>query len=148
MVTAATILAILVFAFAWFRLLGSLREKAIRSLASKVGFQYTDRTLPSSFPSAQEAFEIAHAWNVVQGERNGTQMVVFDSVVGRGRGIYRTFIAVRTKVDPFPKDEGLLTNVLWSPEWIAICGHQAVLNLIPWTMSARRIEEYIRSLML
>lgn len=148
MVIAATILGFLAFAFTWFGLLLSLREKPIRSLASKAGFDYTDRTLPGSFLSAQEAFEIKCAWNVIQSERNGSEIIVFDSVCGSGRGIYRTIIAVRTKVDPFSKEEGLLTNVLRSPEWIAIYGHQAVLNLIPWTMSTRRIEEYIRPLML
>ena len=46
MVAIAVVVGVLAIAFAWFRLLRFFRDKSMRSLAAKFGFQYMDRTLP------------------------------------------------------------------------------------------------------
>ena len=142
-------LGVLAIAFGWIGLMRSVRDRSMRSLAARLGFQYTDRTLPASFPSDCEPFDkIRLVWNVMQGHRNDTTIVVFDGVFGTGRGVYRTFIAVQTPREPFPKDESFLGNVMKSSGWVALYGHQATLNLIPWSISTERIKEHLKKLKL
>lgn len=147
MVAIAVVVGVLAIAFAWFRVLRFFRDKSMRSLAAKFGFQYMDRTLPGCFPSDAEPFDkLSHTWNVLRGIRNNTEIVVFDGIFGGGRGIYRTYIAVQTTKDPFPKDESVLDNVLQSTGWTALFGSQQWLNFIPWSLSSRRIENYLNRL--
>jgi hypothetical protein len=142
-------LGVLAIAFAWFGLIRSVRDKSMRSLAARLGFQYTDRTLPAGFPSAYEPFDkIRLVWNVMQGRLKDASIVVFDGVFGTGRGVHRTFIAVQTPGVPCPKNESFLGNVMQSSGWVALYGHQATLNLVPWSMSTERIEEHLRGLKL
>jgi len=149
MVPIAIVLGVLAAAFAWFGLMRRGRDRAMLSLASELRFEYMDRTLPESFPRTEEQFnKIRQVWNVIHGQQKATEIIVFDGIFGDGRGVYRTFIAARTPSDPFPRDEGLLGNTLQSSEWAVLCGEQRALNLIPWSMSTRRIQEYLRTLKL
>jgi hypothetical protein len=147
MVSIAVFVGVLAIAFAWFKLLRSVRDRSMRSLAAKLDFQYMGRTLPDGFPSNAEPFDkISLTWNVLRGVRNDLEILVFDGIFGRGRGIYRTYIAIQTTKDPFPKDESVLDNVLQSGGWTALFGSQQSLNLIPWSLSSRRIENYLNRL--
>jgi hypothetical protein len=84
----------------------------------------------------------------MRGQRKAIEVVVFDSIFGQGRGIYRTCIAVRTAIDPFPKDEQMLGNVMQSSGWTVLYGSQMALNLMPWSLGTQRIEEYVEALVL
>jgi len=149
MIAIAVALGVFVVVFTWFALIRLVREKGMRSLASNLAFEYMDRSLPTSFPAGTEPFDkISVSWNVIQGQKNGTAIVVFDSIVGNGRGVYRTFIAVQTTSDPFPRDEELLGNVLHSADWAALYGRQVAFNLVPWSLSTRRIAQYLNGLTL
>lgn len=117
------------------------------SLASELGFEYLDRSLPAKFPRNDEPLShIRSAWCVIHGQEKEVEIIVFDGIYGEGRGVYRTFIAVQTPNDPFPRDEALLGNTLQSSGWTVLCGEQQVFNLIPWSISTRKIKEYLRSL--
>jgi hypothetical protein len=147
MLAIAVVAGVLAIAFIWFKLIRSVRDRSMRSLASTLGFQYMDRALPACFPSDAEPFDkISLTWNVLRGIRKDIEIVVFDGIFGEGRGIYRTYIAARTTKDPFPKDESVLDNVLQSAGWTVLFGSQPALNLIPWSLSSRRIEEYLNRL--
>jgi hypothetical protein len=115
MASIAIVFSVVAFAFTWLGLTRYVRKKAMLSLAVRLGFEYSDRILPASFPSTQEPFDkLSLTWNVMRGQRKAIEVVVFDSIFGQGRGIFRTCIAVRTAIDPFPKDEQMLGNVMQS----------------------------------
>jgi hypothetical protein len=127
--------------------IGSLRSRSMRSLAARLGFEYMDQNLPDCFPSKADPFDkIQLVWNVLSGKRKNVGIVVFDGLYGAGRGISRTYIAVQTAKNPFPKDESLLGNVLQSGGWTVLFGSQPALNLISWSLGSRRIEEYLNRL--
>jgi hypothetical protein len=147
MLTIATAIGILALAFGWFAVLQRVREKAMLSLATQLGFEYLDRTVPSTFPNDEEPLsEIRSMWNIIHGRQKGAEIVVFDGISGKGRGVYHTFIAVRTTEDPFPRDEALLGNISRSSGWAVLCGEQQRLNLIPWSISLRGIKQYLHDL--
>ena len=84
-----------------FQILQSFRVKAMRALASKRGFEYTGRSLPTSFSMTCYPFNSnPSVWNVIEGQQNGVSILIFDSVVGRGRSRYRTFIPSIRKIVP------------------------------------------------
>jgi hypothetical protein len=106
-----------------------------------------DRALPDCFPSDTEPFaNISLKWNILHGMRSNVEIIIFDGIFGQGRGIYRTYIAVQTSKDPFPKSESMLDNVQHASGWTALFGSQPALNLIPWSLSSHRIEKYVSQL--
>jgi hypothetical protein len=112
-----------------FSILQSFRAKAMRALASKLGFQFINKPLPDSFSMICDPFDSnPSVWNVIEGQRNGIRILVFDSAF---RKTYRTFIAVQTEDNPFSKDEVVLGNTLQSNGW---------------TMSIQRIEDNLNHL--
>ena len=123
------------------------RDKSMRLLAERLGFQYTDRSLPPSFPAAIEPFDkVKLKWNVLCGQQNGIELVVFDGIFGGGRGVYRTYIAAHTANDPFTNGKSVPDKVFQSGGWFALFGWQKALNFVPWSLSVGRIEEYVKSL--
>jgi hypothetical protein len=122
MLTIATVVGILALAFAWVALIRRLRDKAMVSLASELEFEYLDHTVPTTFPSDEKPLsQIRSMWNVIHGQQEGADIVIFDGISGNGRGVYHTFVAVRTPGDPFPRDEALLGNTLRSSGWTVLC---------------------------
>jgi hypothetical protein len=115
---AITVLALL---FGVISSLYMFRARSMRGLAARWAFQYvgprapnfwgfrsfpkTRLSLPVSFPRAgYPAGEIRQVWNVIEGQQNGFSVLVFDSVLGAGRGVYCTVIACQTKQNPFGRD--------------------------------------------
>lgn len=149
MLIVAAIIGFLAFGIATLVLMRRLRDRAMVSLASELGFTFLNRTLPNTFPREDEPFsQIKSFWDVIHGRQNGMEIIVFDGIYGDGRGVYRTFIAVQTPSNPFPKDEVILGNTLQSSGWTVLCGEQQAFNLVPWSISTRSIVKYLRSLQL
>ena len=77
------------------------RAAAIRNLATQCGFIYLGNALPKPLILRGTPFErITRVWNVIDGERRGIRMIVFDCQVGIGKGSWmRSVIAVQSDVD-------------------------------------------------
>lgn len=138
------------------------RATAMRTLAARWGFQYSDGDpriwsagridSPSLIAlKMRAAFEmrchpaniIGRVWNVIDGKRNGIRVLVFDSTVFEGKGRYCTFVAAQTSENVFDRES--------SREEIAQCsGGTAVYRIrfmqIPWTLSITRIEKLLNNL--
>jgi hypothetical protein len=131
------------------------RAAAMRSLALKYGFDFTAG--PPWYdlrkqPPAPESFRLRgypidtlrKTWNLVEGNKNGSHVLILDSILGMGgtRGRYSTFIAVQTNHDPF-KVRGLNERIAHSNGWIAV--YRLKFWQIPWTLSIERIEAHLDS---
>lgn len=100
------------------------RASRMRALAAKWGFRYigpatlrfskvwfsssneVSPPLPASFPLGSYPMnDIRQVWNVIEGQRNGSLLLIFDSFVRGGKaGWYCTFIACQTRQNPFGTD--------------------------------------------
>ena len=117
------------------------RKRNMRSLASKLGFQFFGDDLPSTFQmDCSPMSEINKAWNVIEGTRRGLQIVIFDSVIGSGNGRYCTVIACHTSENPFTLNyDG--EKVVQSNGWTAL--YQLRFIQIPGTISVPRLEDLV-----
>ena len=123
----------------------SFRIKSMRALAGRLGFRFVDRPLPSFFTMTCSPFDgNPLVWNVIEGQRNGTSVLVFDTVIGGGKGRYRTFIAVQTEGDPFVRKGNLSSGkTLQSNGWTAVYRVGLWVNPVGWTMSVQEIEKHL-----
>jgi hypothetical protein len=117
------------------------RERNMRSLASKLGFQFIGDGLPSTFQmDCYPISEINKAWNVIEGTRKGLQIVIFDSVIGSGNGRYCTAIACQTKENPFTLNYDS-EEVVQSNGWTAL--YQLRFIQVPGTITIPRLEDLV-----
>lgn len=141
------------------KLLYRFRASAMRALAKRLGFQYTegDSSLwfaPKGYRPIPIAFRLRgyplntlrRTWNVLEGERNGVRVVILDSILGlggKGGGRYCTFIAARTDDNPFgyKSDQEKIAH---SNGWTAL--YRLRFWQIPWTLSIQQIEEHLDNL--
>ncbi|MGD0095861.1 MAG: hypothetical protein ABSB60_05165 [Terracidiphilus sp.] len=117
------------------------RERNMRSLANKLGFQFIWDDLPATFQmDCYPMSEIKKAWNVIEGTRNGLQIVIFDSVIGSGNGRYCTPIACHTSENPFTLSFGS-EEVVQSKGWTAL--YQLRFIQVPGTIAVPRLEDLV-----
>ncbi len=90
-------------------------------------------------------YAMSSVWNVIEGERNGISILIFDSLIGTGRGArYCTFVATQTS-------ENLFKNLKWREKiaeragWTALY-RIAFLGIRPWSFSISRIKELVANL--
>ncbi len=136
--------ALLAGAFGFARTVMFFRARAMRSLALRRGFQFIDRPLPASFRmTCYPADVLKGAFNVIEGQQNRVPILIFDSVIGEGRGRYCTFIATQT-------DTNLFGNNSSREKIVQSCGWSALYRLrflqIPGTVSIQRIEDHLNNL--
>ncbi|HEV2647195.1 MAG TPA: hypothetical protein VGU46_12590 [Acidobacteriaceae bacterium] len=138
-----------------------LRAAAMSELASKLKFRFTPgpaglwglwfppkdgRPLPTTFPLRGDLLiGINRTWNVIEGEKDGINVLIFDSVrnLGMKSGTYSTIIATRGETDYF-KDKSEHELIVHSNGW-TILGRFRFWQILPWTLSIRRIEEHLNS---
>lgn len=141
------------------KLLLRIRASAMRALAHRLGFQYTEgnsslwfvpkgyRPIPTTFRLRGYPMNtLRRTWNVLEGERNGLKVVIVDSILGlggKGGGRYCTFIATRTENNPFG-DRSDQEKIAHSNGWTAL--YRLRFWQIPWTLSIERIEEHLDNL--
>ena len=143
------VLVLLTLVYGYARLLLLLRAKAMYDLASKYGFRFIDRPLPASFGMSCYPFDGSPlmVWNVIEEHQDGIGILVFDSRVGYGRGMYRTFIAVQREKNPFATNGKRSSGTaLHSNGWTALYRYGPWVNLVCWTMSTRQIEDHLLEL--
>jgi hypothetical protein len=125
------------------------RARAMRALAVRWDLRFLGSKFPGGkFPMDRRRFRFPanhfkKVSNVLSGSCNGKEVLVFDAVVGTGKGVYATFFLVRSEDDPFggkPEPWTLVHSNGWCALWCIRFWQ------IPWTMSARMIEEQLRKL--
>lgn len=97
------------------RIMHFIRARAMRQLASKWGFRYIGPTappqwwwntsrpkIPAPLPGRFSHLGVSQAWNIIEGENNGTPVFVFDGISVGFRSQPRTYIACQTDQSPFP----------------------------------------------
>jgi hypothetical protein len=91
----------LLFVVLWFR--EQKRTIAIRAMAVRLGFVYLGRALPRSLTlNGTLLNRITSTWNVIDGERHGIRVIVFDCRIGTGKASWRrTMIAAQSNRDIF-----------------------------------------------
>jgi hypothetical protein len=125
------------------------RTWAMRALAVRWGMSYLGKQLPKSFSMDRRHFpfhgalKMNKAYNVVAGERNGREVVIFDSTFGGSHGYFCTFLAVHAGANPFGDDTSPW-KLVESKGWFALCRTRYLQ--IPWTMSIRQIEDRLQQL--
>jgi hypothetical protein len=139
--------------FHWFR------GRAMRALAAKWGFQYIGPSAPPSwwwnppFKSSSPAVGTFHShppvsgirqiWNVIEGQRNGIAVLIFDGIWGSKGGQPCTYIACKAEEDPFAADT-LREHVVQSHGWTVLSGVR--LLWFSWIMRVRRIDYHVNGL--
>jgi len=128
------------------------RTASMRTLARRLGLQFREgeshlmslskvRSLPPYLKVKGNPWaNIRQAWNFIEGQKNGVEVLIFDSVLGPGRGVYSTFIAVKAGGNPFPCLSSEVKTA-HSNGWAAI--YRLRFWQIPWSMSVEDIEDYL-----
>jgi hypothetical protein len=140
------VIAVVIAGFGCFYVLDSFRTKSMRALASKLGFKFIGRTLPASFTMTCYPFDgsLTYLWNVIEGQLNGVSVLVFDSAPF---GTSRTFIAVQRGGEVFVSDGSFYQGkILQSNGWTAIYQWKPWVNLLGWSTSTKKIEDYLGQL--
>jgi hypothetical protein len=150
-------LAVLTLIFGLTRIPYMLRARDMRTLATRWGFRYIGPsfsgwrtsssrklTLPLSFPHQPvQGRPIRQVWNVIEGQQSGLSVLIFDSIIGEGRGMYCTFFACQTEENPFGVDIAP-DRVIQSHGWTAL--YRDRFLQIPWTMGVHRLDDHLNKL--
>jgi hypothetical protein len=148
--------AVVVLIFGLTKMCYVFRARAMRALAARWGFQYagprapkwstkTSPPLPGWFPTFQPSNRrITHVWNVIEGHQNGVSVLIFDSIIGGGKGSgYCTIVACQTEQNPF----GMVASpvrLIQSHGWTVV--HGVWFLWFSWTMSIKRVERNLEKL--
>jgi len=154
------VLAVLALCFGVASILFMFRARAMRAFAARWGFQYIGPARAKwgfpSFPKIRlplsvsvplagyPADEIRRFWNVIEGLQNGVWVLIFDSVFGKGKGTYCTFIAFQSNQYPFGSDTWS-DRVIHSGGWTALY-RIPTLQIIPWTLGIQRLDDHVNKL--
>jgi hypothetical protein len=141
-----TIFGASIFAFIWWH--GQLRKKDLQAVALRLGLHYLGETLPRSFSLSSPIFKnTTKVSNVIDGDRNGRRVIVFDYLIGSGKySRTRTVIAVNVP----PAD---LESLVHSSDLsIESNGHWSFLFeqrgfFTREVISVSELESYIRSVL-
>ena len=138
------------------RIAHMFRARAMRAFAAKWGFQYIGPSAPPSwwwnppykvgsppvgtYHFHPAGFAIKQVWNVIEGQRNGTAVLIFDGIMGSKGGQPCTFIACKVEQYVFAADTPR-ERVVPSREWTVLCGSWFLW--FSWTMGTRRIDHHV-----
>ena len=83
---------------------------------------------------------------MIEGEKSGLSILIFDSILDLGikSGTYCTYIAARCDTSPFGTEfhrEKIIHRNGWT-----ILYRFRLLQILPWTLSIRRIEQHLNNL--
>lgn len=172
LITIAEVIVVLLGIFGGFLWANfTLRARSMRSLAAKWRFEYVGPASPKleflvympkikpllPFPlKGGRLNDVRQVWNVIEGERGGIRIRIFDGLFWLGfgdRSQYCTFIACETERNPFGCDAAShrvfqKERISQSAGW-TILRHEPIILINPfttWTMSTRRIETHLSNL--
>ena len=138
--------ALLATIFGLIGLVVAYRNRAMRALAKRWRMCFLGKQLPKTFSMDRRHFpfhgalKLTRIYNVISGERNGREVVIFDSTFGGSHGYYCTFFAVRAESNPFDFDP-TPWKLIQSKGWFALCRTRFLQ--IPWTMNIKEIENHL-----
>jgi hypothetical protein len=125
------------------------RSAAIRALAIRSGFNYLGSALPRSLTLNGTPIDSATStWNVIDGERHGVRIVVFDCQIGTGKGSWRrTVIAAESAADVF----GVVSfnhelKADRSGKWLILYQPKTVSLIPPGLMPIAELETHLSSI--
>lgn len=144
------------------RTMHMFRGRAMRALAARWGFRYVGPPAPPKWwwnprhlkissplpswiahfhPSGQRMRQI---WNVIEGQQNGVQLLIFDSVIGEYKGGRPcTLLACQTEQNPFTIVVSS-DRVVQSHGWTILCG--AWFLWFSWFMGIGRIDDRLNGI--
>ena len=155
------VLAALALALGGTKIFWVFRGRAMRAFAARWGLRYIGPEAPkwrnprhaelrgtvpiwftlTTHPSGRR---ISQVWNVIEGYQNGISVLIFDSILGDGRGSAPcTFIACQAEQNPF----GIITSpmrVIQSSECTVL--HGVWLLGLSWIMGIKRLDDYMSRL--
>jgi hypothetical protein len=153
--------AVVALIFGAIKILYMSRARAMRALAARWSFQYIGPPASRWFSSASQpkispplpiwfsqgchpyGSRIRQVWNVIRGQQSKVSVLIFDSIIGEGKGVYCTFVAFETEQNPFvidTKPDGLIR----SGGWTAV--YRVRFLQIPWTIGVKRIDDHLNKL--
>ncbi len=80
---------------------------------------------------------------MIEGQQGGLSVLIFDSIVGEGRGMYCTFFACRTEQNPFGMHIAP-DRVIQSHGWTVLFRVRFIQ--VPWTIGVRSLEDHLNKL--
>ncbi len=130
-------------------MVGRRRTAAIRTLASRLGFQFIGEALPRSLTLSGTPFSNhSKIWNVIDGERRGVRTIAFDCQVGIGKASWRrTVIAVENATSLAPALPFTSELTIETPgNWKILYRPKASVNFrIAGLMPVDELESYLGS---
>jgi hypothetical protein len=151
--------AVVVAVLAVVRIVHLVRARAMRAFAARWGFRYIGPSTPPSWwwnPSFKmgsppvgtshfhpPGFAIRQVWNVIEGQRDGIAVLIFDIIMGSKGGQPCTLIACKTEQNPF----GMVTSadrVIQSHGWTVLYG--VWFLWFSWTMGIKRLDDHLGEL--
>lgn len=150
------LLVILVSILAGIKYLFRSRAGAMLAFAARLSLHYSpgDQRIfgrrPVHYPTGFKMrcypiYLVSRIWNVIDGERNGIRVLIFDSMIGEGRGArYCTFVATQSTDNLF-KTVKRREKVAQRAGWTAVY-RISFMGIRPWTFSIARIEEFLNNL--
>jgi hypothetical protein len=140
-------------AFGSLQIFHQLRARAMRALAARWDFRYLGppppkwwwgRTRPIARPRISTGLRITRVWNVIEGKKDGFTVLIFDVILGDGRGGQpSTLIACQTEGNPFETSTSAI-RVLKKDGWTVLYG--VWFLWFCWTMSVKRLDRLISQL--
>jgi hypothetical protein len=140
-------------AFGSLQIFHQLRARAMRALAARWDFRYLGppppkwwwgRTRPIARPPIPSGLRITRVWNVIEGKKDGFTVLIFDVILGEGRGGQPcTLIACQTEGNPFETSTSAI-RVLKKQGWTVLYG--VWFLWFCWTMSVKRLDRLISQL--
>ena len=74
------------------------RSLAMKQVASKFRFVFLGKALPRSLILETTGLQrISSCWNVIDGERDGLRILIFDCRIGEGKGSWRRTVICRAR---------------------------------------------------
>jgi hypothetical protein len=125
----------------------------MRGLAAKWGFRYLGPPAPKWWwgrssrigrPPISTGLRISRVWNVVEGEKDGIPVLIFDVILGEGRSSQPcTLVAFHTRTGSLATSTSDI-RVIEKGEWTVLYG--GWLLWFCWTMSVKRLDTLISEL--
>jgi hypothetical protein len=160
-VTLLAVPLVLVAVLGALRTVHLLRGRAMFALAARLGFRYVGPRAPATSwwnpPNGRTGphlpswvshtnpcgLAVRQVWNVMEGQRNGMPILVFDAIYGSKGGQPFTAIVCQTEQNPF-QTVSTRDHVYQSHRSTLLCGVKFLG--FSWTMSIRRVADHISNL--
>ncbi len=151
------VVALLSLVLGLLRIMHMLRGRGMRAFAARRGFRYIGPPAPPQWwwnPSHLEihspltrsalcGLQVRQVWNVIEGNKNGVTVFIFDGIIGSKGGQPFTLIACKTEQDPFVVFTSA-DQVIQSRGWTVL--HGVWFLWFSWTMGIKRIDGHLDSM--